>query len=61
MKNFFNWCAFNRYIREEDDPAATIRKAKLTAEEMKERETRKEILTVEEAQAIMDATVQLYP
>lgn len=61
VKNFFNWCAFNRYIREEDDPAATIRKAKLTAEEMKERETRKEILTVEEARAIMDATVQLYP
>jgi len=59
--NFFNWCVETKVIGRDANPTESVKKPKLTVEELEERENRKEILTVSETEGLLAACVQQYP
>ena len=59
IKSFLSWCVIEREI--EFSPADNIRPMRFTDEERLELETRKEILTLEEAERLMTTCVEHYP
>ena len=59
IQNFMNWCYAEQEISY--NPAASIRPPRYTCDELEERESRKEILTPQETQRLMEVCVKHYP